>query len=84
MALLQKKENPVIIRLFCNNCELHFSVDNKIDPAKSQYSSMGMGLKNLEKRLALEYKDLALLNCENKNGIFQASLKIVQQATPKE
>jgi two-component system LytT family sensor kinase len=73
---LQDKKNPTIINLIVVNDYLYFSLRNKKKTSQSKTESMGIGIKNIEKRLNLAYPDNHSLKIKNENNFYSFNLKI--------
>ncbi len=64
------------IYLSVQNGKLHFYCENEFDINLEKGKSTQIGLKNLQQRLLLIYKDNYKLNINKKNGTFKVDLKI--------
>lgn len=73
---LQDKKNPTIINLIVVNDYLYFSLRNKKKSSQSKTESMGIGIKNIEKRLNLAYPDNHTLKIKNESYFYSFNLKI--------
>ncbi|MCG2614103.1 histidine kinase [Terrimonas sp. NA20] len=74
-GIVTDQANPVVIRMEIMNDSLKFYIANKINP-DSKDSVSGIGLKNVESRLGLQYPGTHSLAVKTENGIFEASLSI--------
>jgi len=73
---LLDKKNPTIINLIVVNDYLYFSLRNKKKTNQSKTQSLGIGIKNIEKRLNLAYPDNHTLKIKNENNFYSFKLKI--------
>jgi LytS/YehU family sensor histidine kinase len=64
------------IYLSVQNGKLHFYCENEFDDNLEKNKTTQIGLKNLQQRLLLIYKDNYTLNINKKNGMFKVDLKI--------
>ncbi len=64
------------IFLSVQNGKLHFYCENEFDDNLEKNKTTQIGLKNLQQRLLLIYKDNYTLNINKKNGMFKVDLKI--------
>ena len=72
-------ENPIInIEITCFENNFGFKVTNKIGPETHEHkdSSSGIGLKNVKRRIELLYPNSHKFEALEKNGYFEAQLKI--------
>ena len=60
---------------------LHVRIENPADPDRPKHKKGGLGLENVTKRLRAIYKDDALLQTEESNGIFRTNLWIPAQTS---
>ena len=65
----------VAISLKSNQQTLVFDIRNNFDPEEVD-DKVGIGLKNLRRRLELAYPDRHDLSVQNSNGIFKAKLDL--------
>lgn len=70
------RENAFIkMDLIAENDEIYFSIENNFDP-KEVSAEKGIGLENLERRLALSYPEKHDFSTVIEDGIYKSSLKI--------
>ncbi len=62
------------ISITCSNKNIHFYIENTYK--KSETSTKGIGLENMQKRLDLLYKDHYNLKIETKNDTFKVNLEL--------
>lgn len=70
------KQNKVQIRLARQNGSMHFSVYNTTEPKTEVVKSGGIGLANVQKRLALLYPNKHQLRLNEKDGWFGIELNL--------
>lgn len=73
-GVLKAKQLHIKIQLFTEDKTINFSIENT--SIKSQDLSKGIGLKNIEKRLALLYKNKYTLDIKNETDFFSVNLKL--------
>ena len=75
----QKEENRLSIEIQLEGEELHFEVENTIDPSaekRKNAKASGIGLENVKRRLALLYPDKHSLTIREDDGVFNVALQI--------
>lgn len=71
-----KKNSHIIIELKVQGNILHFNIRNTFDENKNKNEIGGLGLSNLEKRLAFYFSDKYVYNVEIENSIYKVYLKL--------
>lgn len=69
----------ISINITLRNKALHFFVQNTVDPdgpESGESNSSGIGLRNVQRQLALLYPELHHLNLRRQDGVFTADLQI--------
>jgi LytS/YehU family sensor histidine kinase len=64
------------IHLFLREADLHFMVENTIDPDTEPTASSGIGLKNVQRQLDLLYPERYDLLTERSDGMYKVDLKV--------
>lgn len=72
---LTDTQKPLLIRIYIHEDKIDMQIQNKIDLLKTTYS-YGIGLKNLEDRLKLVYKDDYLLAVTKDETMFNCNLSL--------
>lgn len=73
---VDKKGATIAIDLQAQDNELHFTIQNTFDPQKSKQEVGGLGLSNLQKRLALYFSDTYVYDVTIKDSMYKAYLKL--------
>ena len=73
---VDKKETTITIDLQMQDNELHFTIQNTYDPQKSKQEVGGLGLSNLQKRLALYFSDTYVYDVTIEDSMYKANLKL--------
>jgi LytS/YehU family sensor histidine kinase len=74
-GIISSKDHPIVIRMEIEENSLLFVTKNKIN-SDTKDSVSGIGLKNIESRLSLQYPGLYTLDINNNDEIFEVSLSI--------
>lgn len=73
------RTNRINIRVERKEATITVKVQNtKDDSQKTPSESYGIGLKNVQRRLALQYMNMHTLTIADKDGVFEVELKIVK------
>jgi two-component system LytT family sensor kinase len=73
---LQDKKNPAVINLTVVDNYLYFSLHNKKKINQFKTESLGIGIKNIKKRLYLAYPDNHTFEIKNETNFYSVNLKI--------
>jgi two-component system LytT family sensor kinase len=73
-----EKENIITVKLFCKDNFLHSYFSNTIEqqPPSTMKHSGGIGIANLQRRLALSYTDKYELAIKNESNLYETTLII--------
>ena len=71
------KNNPhVELFMDINESFLQLEISNTFEEHTQENFSEGIGLKNVQRRLEIQYKDQYKLNINKQNGVFQVVFKL--------